>query len=435
MNKKDSKAPNKMSFFLSDLLGPEVSSEQFFSEYWQKKVLFLRPPEGASNRFDRHFAADELQEMWSNAAQSESGDLLVFCDTGVQSSLSSPFLCCAHRCSVVVNRADRYSRSVFRLCEALQESFPFVFCNVYYTPPGTQTVRKHSDDRDVLLLQIFGEKEWLIYNSPVALPYKDEELGKGAHPIDEATLTEPLRLTVKQGSVLYMPRGVVHEAHSNAKESSLHLTIALQSSDWDFATVLLGGLQSVLRSPSFQESRLCPSLCDLMHAAPHAPSTATLQTSERLVQQLLTTGPSSLWERSVSQHRERLERLRCERRQAAEDIRPIPLPVWGDTLVQWNPRVALHRFLAAPSAPPREMPFMTCVAELSMAAAAGGAGSTTTTMTTRLGCTKGMQQCLSMVAADPMVPHRVDELPMFDMIGKASAAIAFIDLQYFLRVS
>jgi hypothetical protein len=235
----------------------EMSQKVFLEEYWQKKPFHLTQ-KGPSLLADV-FTIEDMEELWENAMrysqqatqlQADGGardnPLLVFSDTGTQCHIDNPFFAFAHRCSVVVNRAERFSHSLLRLCTELEDTFPFVFVNVYVTPPGSQSVPRHSDDREVLLLQVYGQKEWTLYNSPIELPYKHEELGK-ARPVDDKELEVRLKCTVRQGDVLYMPRGAVHEGRTDPTCSSVHLTVALQSSDWDFNTMLVDAAKAFAR--------------------------------------------------------------------------------------------------------------------------------------------------------------------------------------------
>ena len=161
----------------------------------------------------------------------------------------NPFAAYLDGCSVVINHADRRSPYLADLCHDLQQSFPHAYCNTYLTPPGTQTVPAHADDRDVLILQVVGEKHWTVYQRiPIPYPYPHEQVGKDPSlPVPQHVLDGPVLLDVilKPGDVLYMPRGYVHEAQSPALSTttpnvpSFHVTVALATHDWT-----LGGLLS-----------------------------------------------------------------------------------------------------------------------------------------------------------------------------------------------
>ena len=75
-------------------------------------------------------------------------------------------------CSIVLNHADWSSPWIAALCEDLQRSFPHAYANVYITPPSSQAVRAHADDRDVIVIQVAGKKAWTVYSKiPIPFPY------------------------------------------------------------------------------------------------------------------------------------------------------------------------------------------------------------------------------------------------------------------------
>jgi ribosomal protein L16 Arg81 hydroxylase len=175
----------------------------------------------------------------------------VRCDKSSQEQVLNLYAAYLNGCSVVINHADRYSPWIASLCNDLQRSFPHVYANVYITPPGSQTVPPHSDDRDVLILQIHGVKEWTVYQRvPIPYPFTHEQVGKDPdHPVPDAVLQGPLLLQtmLQPGDVLYMPRGYVHEARCHEKMSmgSFHITIAIATHDWSLLGLLQEACQSI----------------------------------------------------------------------------------------------------------------------------------------------------------------------------------------------
>jgi hypothetical protein len=290
----------------------------------------------------------DMEELWANAmrhAQTDANALLTFRD-GKQTDIKTAFFAYAHDCSVVVNKADRFSRAILSLCERLQAAFPFVFCNVYLTPPGSQTVRAHSDDREVLAIQLLGRKQWKVYGEPpVRLPYKHEEVGK-AQPFDETTLPLLIDDEVRVGDVLYVPRGYVHQARTPSDSPSLHLTMAIQTSDWDLAAFIRGGVSRALQSPAVTDTaRTVASRTALLAAtesgagaeaaftqADRAAFTATLQA----VMEELSI------EACAAEFAKRLAGLREER--AAKlpvTLRPVVHPLTLSTLLLWNGEITV----------------------------------------------------------------------------------------------
>jgi bifunctional lysine-specific demethylase and histidyl-hydroxylase NO66 len=99
-----------------------------------------------------------------------------------------------------------------------------VQANAYYTPRAAQGLPVHHDTHDVLVLQVAGQKRWLVYDPVFELPLK--------HHRYSAELGEPgaavLDLTLEPGDTLYLPRGWLHEALTS-EHDSLHLTIGINT--------------------------------------------------------------------------------------------------------------------------------------------------------------------------------------------------------------
>ncbi|KAK8951519.1 hypothetical protein KSP39_PZI003493 [Platanthera zijinensis] len=114
---------------------------------------------------------------------------------------------------------------------------PSAGANIYLTPPGSQGLTKHYDDHCVFVWQIFGQKQWRIFPRAEAfLPRLYEPLlAEKSLRQDEAGCMDVL---MREGDILYIPRGYPHEAHTifNMDEScedspsrfSMHLTLGIE---------------------------------------------------------------------------------------------------------------------------------------------------------------------------------------------------------------
>jgi ribosomal protein L16 Arg81 hydroxylase len=152
-------------------------------------------------------------------------------------------------CSIIVNHADFFSPWIAALCQDLQLSFPHAYANTYLTPAGCQAVSAHADDRDVLVIQIVGSKEWKVYEKiPIPYPYPHEQVGKSDLEVPDEVLQGPvlMKRIMRPGDVLYMPRGYVHEARALQSEPSFHVTIALATHDWTLAGLMSNATQKLL---------------------------------------------------------------------------------------------------------------------------------------------------------------------------------------------
>ncbi len=171
--------------------------------------------------------------------------------------------------SIVWNHAEAASPKVAELCQNLQQPpFPHAYANAYLTPPNSQTVPAHADDRDVLVFQLVGTKHWKVYETvPIPHPYPHEQVGKAGLPVPESVLQGPMAFDgcLFPGDVLYLPRGMVHEASTdsastNSQDLSFHITVALATHDWTLGGNLGRMIQSRLSETTSLRRSLLPTI-------------------------------------------------------------------------------------------------------------------------------------------------------------------------------
>lgn len=112
---------------------------------------------------------------------------------------------------------------------------PSVGANMYLTPPNSQGLARHFDDHCVFVCQLFGTKRWSVSSqSNVLLPRLYDPLDSLHSPEAEVSETECTEILLKEGDILYIPRGVPHEACTDNGGStssagfSLHLTLGIE---------------------------------------------------------------------------------------------------------------------------------------------------------------------------------------------------------------
>lgn len=128
--------------------------------------------------------------------------------------------------TIRVRDADKFDARLDRFASEIQRYFTAQSqINIYLTPPAKTGFPPHFDTTDVFVVQCLGQKEWKIfhdYSDKRDLPLLDtiwdpDRFKPSAHA--EA-------ITLRPGDVLYLPRGVMHEA-SCTKRESMHLTISI----------------------------------------------------------------------------------------------------------------------------------------------------------------------------------------------------------------
>ncbi len=136
--------------------------------------------------------------------------------------------------TIILNALHDQNQALGELVNVLAHDLGHPFqTNVYITPPSSQGFPAHYDTHEVFVLQIEGSKIWRIYNqSPEILPTKQMEFQKEKHATPP-TFTE---LELKKGDLLYIPRGVMHDAQTNS-ELSVHVTLGWLGYTWTDALV------------------------------------------------------------------------------------------------------------------------------------------------------------------------------------------------------
>lgn len=100
--------------------------------------------------------------------------------------------------------------------------------NLYITPPGSQGLCCHYDDRCVFVCQLSGTKEWTLFpplpNATLPRLYEPRESPSPVY-LERA---EKIEFTLKPGDFLYLPRGWYHEARTSESTFSVHVTFGVE---------------------------------------------------------------------------------------------------------------------------------------------------------------------------------------------------------------
>lgn len=253
--------PGAPASALERLLAP-LTRDEFFAQYWEH--LPLRIHRGDHQFFHYLIRPEELGDVLTTACltQSEAVEFLgeaARAETkGKRDSAFSVSAAFARGVTVRLLNAQRFHPPLWKLTRDLESllSFP-VRINLYWTPPQQRGLKRHWDTHDVMVLQIAGRKHWRILESPAhlplqsppPLPFEDTRTlpqTRGAVPshevMHELLAQSAVRdeLTLEQGDLLYLPRGVAHEAWTS-EQASAHLTVGLHVLTWtDLLAVALG---------------------------------------------------------------------------------------------------------------------------------------------------------------------------------------------------
>jgi ribosomal protein L16 Arg81 hydroxylase len=241
---------------LAELIQP-LTTQEFFSSYWEKKHLVLsrQSPDSYRELLSLDDIDRALTEMGARypdvtlatGEKIPSAAEFTFADGSIDPV--AVFRLFSKGTSIVLSNMQRKLPKLTALCRSLtaETSIPFQ-TNLYLTPPRSQGFRLHYDTHDVFILQIAGSKNWRIYDSPVELPAR----GRGYSTYKETPGALSDKFVLQQGDLLYMPRGWYHEAISD-ESTSLHITLGANSVTWsDFLFEAMA--TACLKDVSFRRS-------------------------------------------------------------------------------------------------------------------------------------------------------------------------------------
>lgn len=248
---------------LGFLIGP-MSAAEFFEKHYEKEPLIIHRDDGrfapllSIEGIDELIAGVDLREGSVDVTDS-TRDIPRDAYISSEGYVDRGVVAHQHRqgATIIVQQLHAWDPVLASYCRALESVFScHIQTNIYVTPPNSQGFRTHYDNHDVLVLQIAGEKRWRLYESPIDTPFRGEPFESGIHkpgPVKH-------EFVLKAGDMAYIPRGIMHDADSTGKVTSLHVTTGLIVRTW--ADLMLEAVSEVaLSDPAFRKA-LPPGYAD-----------------------------------------------------------------------------------------------------------------------------------------------------------------------------
>jgi hypothetical protein len=119
--------------------------------------------------------------------------------------------------TIVLNAINSKITEVDNLCKKIGNVYACnVFANVYISPPNSQGFDRHFDNHDVIVIQLDGQKKWVI---------SENETEKFDKTVNERSIL------LSAGDFLYIPRGREHYARTS-RTPSTHISFGLHCITW-----------------------------------------------------------------------------------------------------------------------------------------------------------------------------------------------------------
>nr|WP_245819669.1 cupin domain-containing protein [Rhodococcus yunnanensis] len=246
-----------------------VDERTFADRYWGRAPLLSRADE-LPGTFDDLMTAASVDELVSHrgvrtpfARMAKDGSLLdrsTFTDSGGFGAEMTDQLDSAAVLSAFADGHTLVLQGLHRLWPPLIDFVSELVAdvghpaqvNAYITPASSQGFSPHYDVHDVFVLQISGEKRWILHPPVHPHPLPNQPWSDRRSAVEErARATPEIDTVLRPGDVLYLPRGWIHSAHALG-ETTIHLTLGVASLNrYDIAHHLLGLLQddAALREP------------------------------------------------------------------------------------------------------------------------------------------------------------------------------------------
>lgn len=248
---------SETKFSLSWLVNP-ITPEMFFNKYWENEVLLL------SRNNEAYWNGLLSLEVIDNVISSlnlEYPDLCVakanenipkeqYLIKGEIVNVSKIYQYFGDGHTIILNHLHDRLPVMAHLCRSMEFEFSMPFqTNIYLTPKNAQGFKAHYDAHCVFIIQVHGKKRWRIYQKALDRPTKDH------HNIDSTDEygAPTMEFDLNPGDLVYIPRGVVHEAVTS-DDQSMHITLGALAYTW------ADTLPDILRTISLADSEFRKSL-------------------------------------------------------------------------------------------------------------------------------------------------------------------------------
>ncbi len=213
---------------LADLLSP-VDLDTFLADYWEKRPLHVPGPDRS---FDCVLSLDDIDAVLAYTATpnvppyslAHDGPTLPEMDPA---NFMRPLGRLQKRDSLLIGAIHRRWPPIAVLCAETQAVLRHrIGATVVLSPGQERALPLHYDTPSVIAMQLYGEKEWQIWE-----PIEDKPLR--VRPVAEVEVEgrSSQRFLMRPGDVLYVPRGLPHRCLAG-DGPSLHLSMYIDPFTW-----------------------------------------------------------------------------------------------------------------------------------------------------------------------------------------------------------
>lgn len=220
-----------------------IFNDDFVKKNFGKDYIFIEEMDGMGSDT---FTYDDFQSMLEMKSHWNPGSLMVMNDTKKvdpalyfdelpRASGNDRFILNLEKleglikrgCSVVLNDVHTLNPALQQFALKLQDlTKAQCQANLYFSMGNNKAFGPHFDDHEVFALHCAGEKVWNIYENVEPYPINADIFKKDLK--ERMDLSGPLKeqVTLKPGSMLYLPRGQFHDALASGN-GSIHIAFGV----------------------------------------------------------------------------------------------------------------------------------------------------------------------------------------------------------------
>jgi ribosomal protein L16 Arg81 hydroxylase len=228
---------------LASLIAP-ASEDEFRARYWETKPLIVH--RNNPDFYDDLFTLQDFDDAitrgpaYVKVAKDDAKQNINQHVGGTTPALDAVFADMRQGYTLVLDQLHRRDPKLGLLCRSLAPEFGHrLATNLYLTPPRGKGFGAHWDNHDVFILQTVGSKVWHIEAERRVFPGRNDQMGAEGRELRGELNT----FTLKQGDLIYIPRGFVHAAECG-EDASLHITLGVHTAF--FEEILHAAIQKMI---------------------------------------------------------------------------------------------------------------------------------------------------------------------------------------------
>jgi hypothetical protein len=217
---------------LADLISP-VSLSEFLEVFRARKRLHISASD--PTRAETLFSWRDVESLLSGHVLDENVKLmrdgvriprqLYTSKEGKRLNVRAFYDMLPQGVSIVVDEIQRSIPQIGQLAATIERRMGIrTNVNAYLSFSKGGAFKPHRDLMDVLVVQVYGNKQWRVWNAEVPHAVQEDERAQVI-----ASVTPDQEVKLLPGDVLFIPRGEPHSAAVSAGWCSVHLTIGLLS--------------------------------------------------------------------------------------------------------------------------------------------------------------------------------------------------------------